>query len=85
MAEAENGKTDQELVAYLQKRGWAPAAARRFVTNALHVNAAEPAVLGKAQPAQHGAKPSLLSVVTWLSALSALLWVLVDVASRISS
>jgi hypothetical protein len=82
IAEAHNGKTVDELTSYLQSRGWTQQAARHFVHNSLHADqAAEPMILEKSKPRL----PLWMPVLFWLSALSGLLWVLVDMASRLNS
>ena len=82
IAEAHNGKTVEELTAYLQSRGWTHEAARHFVHNALHAD--EPVeAMTSTKPTQR--LPIWMPILFWLSALSGLLWVLVDVASRLNS
>ena len=85
IAEARNGKTFEELIAYLQSRGWTQEAARHFVHNALHAEEMDqPAVtreLAESQPRL----PAWILVLFWLTALTGLLWVLLDISNRLAS
>jgi len=81
VAEANNGKSVNELIVYLQSRGWTQEAARHFVENALHTQGTiAQEVTAKAAKQQ---LPVWMPVVFWLSALTGLLWMLVDVAGRL--
>ena len=83
MAESHNGKTPAQLTAYLQSRGWTHERARHFVHNSLHAEGLDesPRTTEMPTPQQH--MPAWMPVLFWLSALTGLLWLLMDVAGRL--
>ena len=82
--ELRRGKTQRNLIAYLQKRGWPLTAAEHFVRNAALAEAnADPKIaLPQHPPTSAASQPSWRAAIVWMLALMGLAVVLVDVIAR---
>ena len=83
--ELRRGKTQSNLIAYLQRRGWPLTAAEHFVRNAMlaEANADQNVAAQQAhQPANTTAQPSWRAAIVWMLALMGLAVVLVDIVAH---
>ncbi len=84
--ELRRGKTQEHLIAYLQKRGWPLTAAEHFVRNAAFSEAvAEQRIIADqqlTQPPARATPKSWRAALVWMLALMGLALMLVDFISR---
>jgi hypothetical protein len=88
--ELRRGKTQDDMIAYLQKRGWPLTAAEHFVRNAAFSAAvadqkhAEQRIARQVGSQHSGATPqkSWRAAIVWMLALMGFVIVLVDLISR---
>jgi hypothetical protein len=83
--ELRRGKTQDDLIAYLQKRGWPLTAAEHFVRNAAFSEAVAEQRIADQQLTQPPTQPTSKSwraALVWMLALMGLAVVLVDVIAQ---